>query len=166
MNRHDESRKEQLATEVLALVEHFHTPTTHEHGWRDAPRPLARLAVPVALEGLALLSFAYQLRARRRRSRDAGCAASPRSGSRVRPAPPLGALPPDPPRGPAAAGAEGVTRRKKVVAHDRFDARDVQAHAAAARAAAHRRRGRESGRDAVHPPRRREGRGPRPWYSS
>jgi hypothetical protein len=68
LKHNDESRKEQLATEVLALVEHFHTPAPHDHGRRDTPRPLARLAVPVALEGLALLSFAHQLRARRRRS--------------------------------------------------------------------------------------------------
>jgi hypothetical protein len=68
VNKHDESRKEQLATEVLALVERFHTPATHDHGRRDAPRPFARVAVPVALEGLALLSFAHQLRARRHRS--------------------------------------------------------------------------------------------------
>jgi len=65
MSKHDESTKEQLATEVLALVERFHTPATHDDGRRDAPRPFARLAVPVALEALALLSFAHQLRARR-----------------------------------------------------------------------------------------------------
>jgi hypothetical protein len=66
--KHDEISKEQLATEVLALVERFHTPAAHDHGRRDALRPFARLAVPAALEGLALLSFAHELRARRRRS--------------------------------------------------------------------------------------------------
>ena len=68
MNKHDESRKEQLATELLTLVERFHTPATHDHRRRDAPHPSLRLAIPVALEGLALLSFAHQLRARRHRS--------------------------------------------------------------------------------------------------
>ena len=67
-SKHDESRKEQLATEVLEVVERFHTPASHDRGRRAAPRPLVRLAVPVALEGLALLSFARQLRARRHRS--------------------------------------------------------------------------------------------------
>ena len=60
-SKHDEIRKEQLATEVLALVDRFHTPATDDHRRHDATRPFARLAVPVALEGLALLSFAQVL---------------------------------------------------------------------------------------------------------
>jgi len=64
----DESRKEQLASEVLELVERFHTPAPPEHKRREALRPFARLAVPVALEGLALLAFAHELRSRRHRS--------------------------------------------------------------------------------------------------
>ena len=67
-SKHDESKKEQLASEVLTLVERFHTPARHDHRRRDAPRPSVRLAVPVALEGLALLSFAHQLRQRRQRA--------------------------------------------------------------------------------------------------
>jgi hypothetical protein len=68
-SKHGESRKEQLATELLALVDQFHTPATHDHGRRDARRPFTRLAVPAALDGIALLSFAHQLRARRHRSK-------------------------------------------------------------------------------------------------
>jgi hypothetical protein len=64
---HDESRKEQLATEVLTVVERFHTPATHDNEQRDTRRPLMKLAVPVVLEALAVLSFAHQLRARRHR---------------------------------------------------------------------------------------------------
>ena len=64
-NKHDdESRKEQLATEVLTLVKRFHTPARHD----GARHPFMHLAVPLALEALALRSFAQQLRARRHRS--------------------------------------------------------------------------------------------------
>ena len=71
-SKHDERSKEQLATEVLALVERFHTSDKNDDERPDAKRMFARLAVPVALEGLALLSFAHQLRARRRSETPAG----------------------------------------------------------------------------------------------
>jgi hypothetical protein len=67
-SKHDENSKEQLAAEVLALVERFHAPRPHAHKRRATRSPFARLAVPVALEGIALLSLAHQLRARRHRS--------------------------------------------------------------------------------------------------
>jgi hypothetical protein len=62
-NKHEKSREEQLATEVLELVERFHAPSSHRH---DEPRRTMRLAVPAAFEALALLTLAQQLRARRR----------------------------------------------------------------------------------------------------
>jgi hypothetical protein len=62
-SKHEKSRQEQLATEVLELVERFHAPSTNES---PGPRRM-RLAVPVAFEALALLTFAQQLRARKQR---------------------------------------------------------------------------------------------------
>jgi hypothetical protein len=63
-SKHDKSREEQLAGEVLALVERFHRPAPddHEHGGKS--RWVGRLALPVALEALALASFAHTVRAR------------------------------------------------------------------------------------------------------
>ena len=115
MKQNDESSKEQLAIEVLALVERFHTPATHDHEHaRLARAAFAQLAVPMALEGLALLSFAHQLRAGTAPLRDADRAATPRSGPRVRPAPPVGAFPrpstePRPPRRARRGSAEPRT---------------------------------------------------------
>lgn len=64
----DKSKEERLASDVLALVDRFHEPASHKDAWHHSSRRLARMAVPVALEGLALLTFAHQLRARRRHS--------------------------------------------------------------------------------------------------
>lgn len=64
-SKHERSREEQLASEVRTLVERFHKPSDDRHA---EPRRVARLAVPAALEALALLSFAHHLRSRRRRS--------------------------------------------------------------------------------------------------
>ena len=65
-SKHDKSREEQLAGEVLALVERFHRPAPHddEHGGKS--RRLGRVALPVALEALALASFAHLVHGRHR----------------------------------------------------------------------------------------------------
>jgi hypothetical protein len=65
-SKHDKSREEQLAGEVLALVERFHRPAAHDGEHHGGPRRLGRLALPVALEALALASFAHLVRARHR----------------------------------------------------------------------------------------------------
>jgi hypothetical protein len=65
-NKHDKSREEQLAGEVLALVERFHRPAQHEDEHAGESRRLGRLALPVALEALALASFAHLVHARHR----------------------------------------------------------------------------------------------------
>jgi hypothetical protein len=66
-HKHEQSREEQLATEVLALVDRFHRPAEPAHRDHHRTRLAARMAVPAALEALALLSFAHQLRARHQR---------------------------------------------------------------------------------------------------
>jgi hypothetical protein len=71
MSKHEQSREEQLATEVLELVERFHEPHRHE---RETRRRHLGMVVPVAFEALALLTLAQQLRARKQhndRRRDA-----------------------------------------------------------------------------------------------
>jgi hypothetical protein len=68
---HDKSREEQLAGDVLALVERFHKPAPHEHEHARAPRRFGRLALPVVLEALALASFAHHVRARHRHTEPA-----------------------------------------------------------------------------------------------
>ena len=65
-SKHDESREEQLAGEALALVERFHRPAPREDEHGGESRRLGRLALPVALEALALASFAHLVRARHR----------------------------------------------------------------------------------------------------
>jgi hypothetical protein len=63
--KHDKSREEQLASEVLEIVERFHEPSNNRHA---EPRRVMRLAVPAAFEALALVSLAHQVRSRRNRS--------------------------------------------------------------------------------------------------
>jgi hypothetical protein len=67
-SKHDKSREEQLAGEVLALVERFHRPAPQDHERGGESRRLGRLAIPVALEALALASFAHLVRARHTRT--------------------------------------------------------------------------------------------------
>jgi hypothetical protein len=65
-SNHDKSKEEQRASEVLSLVERFHTPASHDHEHRRESRTVGRMAVPTALQAVALVAFAHQLRAHKR----------------------------------------------------------------------------------------------------
>jgi hypothetical protein len=64
----EKSREEQLAGEVLALVERFHEPHGHDRHDEHEPRRAMRIALPAGIQAMLLLSLARQLRARRRRA--------------------------------------------------------------------------------------------------
>ena len=75
---HEKSREEELAAGVLELVDRFHEPASPDRPRLVESRRIASVAVPAAVETLALLALARRLRGRHGSDRRHG------AGERVR----------------------------------------------------------------------------------